>query len=48
MTSARMKPRSKSVWIFPAAWGALVPRSIVQAWTSGSPAVKYVMRSSVS
>ena len=25
-TSARMKPRSKSVWILPAARGALVPR----------------------
>ena len=25
-TSARMKPRSKSVWILPAAWGARVPR----------------------
>lgn len=25
ITSAIMKPFSKSVWIFPAAWGALVP-----------------------
>jgi hypothetical protein len=25
-TSARMKPRSKSEWMTPAAWGALVPR----------------------
>lgn len=25
ITSAMMKPFSKSVWIFPAAWGALVP-----------------------
>ena len=32
-TSARMKPRSKSVWIFPAAWGALVPFWMVQART---------------
>ena len=25
MVSARMKPRSKSVWITPAAWGAVDP-----------------------
>jgi len=25
LTSAIMKPFSKSVWIFPAAWGAFVP-----------------------
>ena len=42
-TSARMKPRSKSVWIFPAAWGALVPLVMVQARTSGSPAVRKEM-----
>ena len=31
MTSARMKPRSMSEWILPAAWGALVPFLMVQA-----------------
>ena len=35
-----LKPRSKSVWILPAAPGAFVPRFIVQARTSGSPAVR--------
>ena len=38
-TSALMKPRSKSLWITPAACCAVVPRRIVQARTSGSPAV---------
>ena len=37
MTSARIKPRSKSEWILPAACGALVPFSMVQARTSCSP-----------
>ena len=40
MTSARMKPRSKSVWILPAAWGAFVPFLIVQARHSSLPAVR--------
>jgi hypothetical protein len=40
MTSALMKPRSKSVWITPAAWGAFMPLVIVQARTSFTPAVK--------
>ncbi len=31
MVWARMEPRSKSEWITPAAWGALVPAGIVQA-----------------
>ena len=37
MVSARMKPRSMSEWIFPAAWGAFVPRRIVQARHSSFP-----------
>ena len=40
MTSARMKPRSKSLWILPAACGAFVPFVIVHARTSGLPAVR--------
>jgi integrase len=44
MTSALMKPFSKSVWMAAAACGALVPRLMVQARTSTLPAVKYVMR----
>src|SRR5687768_16671879 len=48
MTSALMKPRSKSVWILPAAPGALVPRWMVHARTSFLPAVKYVIKSSVA
>ena len=40
MTSARMKPFSKSVWITPAACGAVSPLWIVHARTSFSPAVK--------
>ena len=39
-TSARMKPRSKSEWIFPAACGAFVPFLMVQARVSFSPAVR--------
>lgn len=37
-TSAHMKPLSKSVWIAPAAWGALVWRLICQhfTWTKNS------------
>ena len=46
MTSALMKPRSKSVWMTPAACGALAPRLTVQARHSSSPAVKKVMRPS--
>ena len=34
------KPFSKSVWITPAAVGALVPRSMVQARASFGPTVK--------
>ena len=37
MTWARIKPRSKSEWILPAACGALVPRSMVQARHSFLP-----------
>src|SRR5690606_4216205 len=44
--SARMKPRSKSEWISPAASGARVPSRMVQARTSFSPAVKKLMRPS--
>ena len=40
MVSARMKPRSKSVWMTPAACGALVPAVMVQARDSFGPAVK--------
>ena len=32
-----MNPFSKSVWILPAAAGALVPLSMVQAFTSSAP-----------
>ena len=39
-TSARMKPRSMSEWISPAAWAALVPRRMVHARHSSSPAVR--------
>jgi hypothetical protein len=42
ITSARMNPFSKSVWITPAAFGAVSPMLIVQARTSLTPAVKYV------
>ena len=38
--SALMKPRSKSVWITPAAWGAVAPFRIVQARDSFGPAVR--------
>jgi LacI family transcriptional regulator len=40
ITSARIKPFSKSVWITPAACGAVKPWVIVQARTSCTPAVK--------
>ena len=40
ITSARMKPFSKSVWMTPAALGALSPTLIVQARHSSAPAVK--------
>ena len=40
MVSARMKPFSKSVWMTPAACGALVPRVMVQARASLGPTVK--------
>ena len=46
MVSARMKPRSKSVWISPAASGAFAPLCTVQARASFGPAVKKVMRPS--
>jgi hypothetical protein len=45
ITSARMNPFSKSVWIAPAACGALVPWATVQACASLGPMVKKVMRS---
>ena len=44
MVSARMKPRSKSEWISPAAWGALAPLWTVQARASFGPTVKKVIR----
>mmetsp|Transcript_606 Transcript_606/g.1393 ORF Transcript_606/g.1393 Transcript_606/m.1393 type:complete len:226 (-) Transcript_606:549-1226(-) len=40
MVSAMMKPFSKSVWITPAAWGALVPVRMPHALTSPGPHVK--------
>jgi hypothetical protein len=40
MVCARMKPRSKSPWITPAACGAVSPMWMVQARTSFTPAVK--------
>ena len=48
ITSAFINPFSKSVCITPAAWGAIDPFLTVQALTSFSPAVKYVIRSKVS
>ena len=42
-TSALMKPFSKSVCIFPAAWGAFVPLVMVHARTSWGPAVRNEM-----
>ena len=39
IVSARMNPRSKSVWITPAACGAVELLRIVQARISFSPAV---------
>ena len=44
IVSARMKPRSKSVWITPAAWGAVDPARNVQALVSFSPVVRNVRR----
>jgi hypothetical protein len=46
MTSAQMKPRSKSLWITPAACGAVAPRWVVQARVSFGPVVRKVTRSS--
>jgi hypothetical protein len=40
ITSAQMKPFSKSVWMVPAACGAFMPLRSVQHFTSSSPAVK--------
>ena len=40
MTSALMKPFWKSVWITPAASGAVAPVRIVQARDSFGPAVR--------
>ena len=40
MTSALMKPRWKSVWMTPAASGAVAPLRIVQARDSLGPAVR--------
>jgi hypothetical protein len=48
MVWARMKPRSKSVWMTPAACGALAPFATVQARVSFGPEVKKVIRSSSS
>src|ERR1035437_9671136 len=42
--SALMKPRSKSVWMVPAAWGAVSPMWMVQARDSLGPAVRKVWR----
>ena len=42
--SARMKPFSKSVWMTPAACGAVMPSLMVHALVSFSPDVKYVLR----
>ena len=47
MISARMKPRSKSVWITPAHWGAFDPARKVQARVSFSPVVKKVRSPSI-
>src|SRR5581483_291877 len=47
-TSQRMKPRAMSVWIVAAASSAVCPRRSVHARVSFSPAVKKVIRSSVS
>ena len=44
--SALMKPRWKSVWITPAASGAVAPPGMVQALASLGPAVRYVDRPS--
>ena len=38
-TSARMKPRARSLWMRPAASGAVAPFATVHARTSSSPAV---------
>ena len=38
--SALMKPRWKSVWMTPAAWGAVAPTGMVQARASLGPAVR--------
>ncbi len=40
MTSARMKPRSKSVWITPAACGAVAPRAPSRPALPSGPTVK--------
>ena len=42
MVKARMKPRSKSEWMTPAAAGALVPRSIVHALNASGASVSFV------
>ena len=39
-TSALMNPRWKSVWMTPAAWGAVQPWRMVQARDSFGPAVR--------
>ena len=39
-----MNPRSKSVWMVPAAWGAVSPMWMVQARASFGPAVRKVCR----
>jgi hypothetical protein len=40
MVSAAMKPRSKSLWMTPAAAGALSPARMVQARVSFGPVVR--------
>src|SRR5262249_55571739 len=45
ITSARMKPRSMSLWILPAARGASVPRGTGHARHSSGPAVSMLIRS---
>jgi ribosome-binding ATPase YchF (GTP1/OBG family) len=45
ITSARMKPRSRSEWITPAASGAFAPLRTSHARVSSSPVVRNVIRS---
>ena len=43
-----INPLSKSEWITPAHWGAVIPFLKVQALTSSSPTVKKVLRPKIS